>query len=272
MANYTGTITVSDNPPIIPRAFAHGGEKATIPQSDTGLASNRASYIKGFPSITSESLADGGIPPARVDFNGIGYDTSSWLSYFQKGGVIQYDSNVATAIGGYPQNARLWVKTTSGTAIVRAKQINSVNPADEMMAIRNGSSANWDLDLGGIRYWTSGIFRPNMNTETDFNIPFPLTDESNNPNPGIIIFPYARHLWNGYQGYNLWQTLFNCIYWRDDNNIRQGFGEQIFIVNSNKLRFATQTRASLGDAGYGVVWGYVDVKIDIYQLPILSIS
>ena len=148
MADYQGTINVNENTPkIIKRPFAYAGTTGEFPIGAT--SSNRASLEEGFPPITSESIENNGVPPSRVDFNTLGYDTTSWLYYLQNGGVVKFDSEVALAIGGYPTGARLWVETSSGTYIVRAISNNSVDPAgeSEIEDIKDGSSSNWKLEF-----------------------------------------------------------------------------------------------------------------------------
>lgn len=146
MAEYTGSLTnFRYKPTIIPKPFAYNGSKSIF--TDGGTGTNKASFSEGFPPITSKSLTEGGVPPARTDFNALGYDTTSWLNYFQNGGVVKYDANVSNAIGGYPQGARLWVDTTSGTIIVKAKQPTTINPATILPSILNGKDSNWELDF-----------------------------------------------------------------------------------------------------------------------------
>ena len=146
MAEYTGSLTnFIYKPTIIPKPFAYNGTRSVFGVNATGT--NKASFSQGFPTITSQSLPDGGVPPARTDFNALGYDTTSWLNYFQNGGVVKYDANVSEAIGGYPQGARLWVDTTSGTIIVKAKQPTTINPATILPSILNGTDPNWELDF-----------------------------------------------------------------------------------------------------------------------------
>ena len=78
-------------PNKIPLAFAASGDKNTIPESTetTGLASWR----EGFPAITSEPFAQGGIAPKRADFNGIFNALSQAVMWMQQGGVYAYDVN-----------------------------------------------------------------------------------------------------------------------------------------------------------------------------------
>lgn len=89
----------------IVQAFAVSGNKSTLPQTATGT--NNASYQEGFPPITSQPLADGGMPPVREDFNALGYASTSTLAYLQQGGLFTFDANISNLIGGYPQGAVL---------------------------------------------------------------------------------------------------------------------------------------------------------------------
>lgn len=153
MSNYNTSINVSNKPIIIEEPFAYIGGNIAFQKLPTGT--NRASLQEGFPSITSRPIGtgdgEGGVPPARVDFNVLGYYTTSWLHYFQNGGVVQFDSNVANVIGGYRPEARLWVRTTvdgkASTYIVRAKINTNVNPESVINAIIAGTDPNWEIEF-----------------------------------------------------------------------------------------------------------------------------
>ena len=268
---YTGSISLTDKPTIIPRPFAYtNGTRADIPQSDSGLAANRASYKTGFPPRTSMSLPDGGIPPARFDFNGLGYDVSSWITYFQNGGVVQFDQTVANSIGGYPKNARLWVDTESfGTIVVKAKQNTSVNPSSVLEGILNGTDPNWQIDVIGFNknVWSSGSFIPGQYSTHDFVIPFDIavTDGNNHwlPKDNIIVNVYG--LSNASN--NEWQTLFNQSSFQDDANRRQELGYGIFFTGQKALSFKT-----LGFYGFypyvgnGLSWNVPNVSIRVISV------
>lgn len=93
--------------PLIPRIWASGGQtQSPIPEQSTGT--NRASYQDGFPSVTSEPIADGGIPPNRLDFNGMGTIFTAYAYAIQQGQYTTFDSSVSAKIGGYPLGAILW--------------------------------------------------------------------------------------------------------------------------------------------------------------------
>lgn len=97
--------------PVIPRIFASGGQaQSPIPENSTGT--NRASYQDGFPPITSQPITDDpsttGVPPNRLDFNGLFAVATSLAFALQQGQYYTFDSTVSTKIGGYPLNAILW--------------------------------------------------------------------------------------------------------------------------------------------------------------------
>lgn len=93
--------------PLIPKPFAQDGSLADIPNSvDAG--SNRASWAKGWDTITSTPISQGGIPANRLDFNGILNALSKFAYALQQGKFWTFDTNVSNAIGGYPKGALLW--------------------------------------------------------------------------------------------------------------------------------------------------------------------
>ena len=96
---------------VISGPFAYNGIKNTIPDAPT--STHHASIEEGFPPITMQPLATGGIPPEGADFNGIFNLTTQFYFAFQNGAMPTYSAAVAAAIGGYPKGAVLWY--ASGT-------------------------------------------------------------------------------------------------------------------------------------------------------------
>ena len=97
-----------NTPPVLLKPFADSGDKNNIPETATGT--QQASLDEGFPPVTSLPLTQGGIPPERKDFNGLGNLLSKQYFYLQNGGRFTFNQSVSDAIGGYPQNATLWFK------------------------------------------------------------------------------------------------------------------------------------------------------------------
>lgn len=94
--------------PLIPRIWASGGTtQEPIPET-VAEGSNRASYQMGWSEVTSKPIDEGGIPPNRLDFNGLGTLLTTYLYALQNGQYVTFNSSVSTKIGGYPLGAILW--------------------------------------------------------------------------------------------------------------------------------------------------------------------
>ena len=104
-----------DLPQILYQPFAATGDKNTILDSPSTTAPQRANLQTGFPPITQIPIDNGGIPPERMDFNGLGYLLSSFYFFTQCGGVYTFNRNVSNAIGGYPLGAVLYYTDSNGT-------------------------------------------------------------------------------------------------------------------------------------------------------------
>lgn len=86
-------MAIINQPSLLPGEFASDGDKNVIPANNDGL-SGLASIAKGFPPITQQPLASGGLPPQRADFNGIFNLISQFLLYSQNGGVFTYSATL----------------------------------------------------------------------------------------------------------------------------------------------------------------------------------
>lgn len=95
-------MAVATQPDYLPSAFAANGDYNNIPATNDGTA-GLASYDLGFPSITEQPLAQGGLPPQRGDFNGIFRAMSLFLMFYQNGGVFTY-----SATQDYQPPAMIW--------------------------------------------------------------------------------------------------------------------------------------------------------------------
>lgn len=106
-------------PTLLLKPFAQSGDKNTIPETNTDTSNPQlADLTNGFPQITSESPDDGGLPPERKDFNGLGYLTTLYDYFYQCGGTFTYNATIASAIGGYPLGARLWYTNSNGVTMI----------------------------------------------------------------------------------------------------------------------------------------------------------
>ena len=86
-------MAVVNQPPILASSFAVNGDKNTIPATNSGTE-GLASLSLGFPSITSQPVSQGGIPPQREDFNGIFNLITNFLMFLQNGSVFAYSSTL----------------------------------------------------------------------------------------------------------------------------------------------------------------------------------
>lgn len=116
-------------PTLLLKPFAESGDKNTIPVTNTDASNPQlADLTNGFPAITSEDPDDGGLPPERKDFNGLGYLTTTYDFFEQAGGRYEWNTTVANAIGGYPLGARLWYTDANNyTMILRSTKDNNLD-------------------------------------------------------------------------------------------------------------------------------------------------
>lgn len=127
--------------PIIPQPFAGGGSRATIPDGATGT--NRASFQEGWGDITSKPIADGGIPPNRLDFNGLGYLATVFAFAWQQGKFWTFEQDVSNAIGGYPKGAVLWVKDANGLPLYMVQSLIANNTYNFVSTPSYIDNAKW---------------------------------------------------------------------------------------------------------------------------------
>ena len=118
--------------PTIAQPFANAGQRTDIPNNATGT--NRASMAEGWNDITATPIDEGGVPPNRSDFNGLGFLATLPLYFIQQGGFAIYSSAQSSAIGGYPKGAILWVVDNGVPqyAVRSTVANNTNNPAIDM--------------------------------------------------------------------------------------------------------------------------------------------
>ena len=87
---------MSQQPILMKIPFAQNGAKATIPETTTSLGV--ASLSQGFPTETQLPLADGGVPPRRIDVNGALYMLSTFAIYMQTGGKFTWSIELAYVV------------------------------------------------------------------------------------------------------------------------------------------------------------------------------
>jgi len=116
------------NPPLIPEAFASLGDKNTIP--DAPGAPGAASWDSGFPVETEEPLTSGGIPPDRLDVNGVLFSMSQHTAFLQAGGVYKWDAALGAV--GYAEGTTLLLNDNV-TLVTSLLDANTTNPNSSMV-------------------------------------------------------------------------------------------------------------------------------------------
>ena len=142
-------------PTLLLKPFAESGDRNTIPNTNTDSTNPQlADLTGGFPPITSLSPDNGGLPPERKDFNGLGYLTTLYDYFYQVGGTFGWNDTICTAIGGYPEGARLWYTKQNGeTIIVRSGKGNNTDNFTQDESLIDGVS--WIQDTPTMSDFTS---------------------------------------------------------------------------------------------------------------------
>jgi hypothetical protein len=136
----------NQTPKRLPLAFATNGVRNDIPEaSQATITPGAASLNDGFPPVTMQARASGGVPPAGKDFNGILFLLSTAVRWMQAGGGFGYDAIFAkdANVGGYPQGAVLLRADGQGFWF-NAADNNATNPDATDNSARNWLSLNAD--------------------------------------------------------------------------------------------------------------------------------
>ena len=136
-------------PTLLLKPFAQSGDKNTFPDTNTDTSNPQlADLTNGFPQITSESPDNGGLPPERKDFNGLGYLTTLYDFFYQAGGTFTFNQTTAVGIGGYPLGARLWYGNGTDGWILRSTVQNNYDDFVNGKTYNSGTGT-W-VDKSGI--------------------------------------------------------------------------------------------------------------------------
>lgn len=129
---------------LIHTPFAKDGDKSII-QDASGSSPNSATWKDGFPQITQEPISSGGIPPKRVDFNGVLNVITENIAHQSKGLTYEFDAVYAEKISGYPLNARLML--SDGSIVQNTIAGNTTNPNVDLAGWEKGTRAS-DVQVG----------------------------------------------------------------------------------------------------------------------------
>lgn len=101
-------VDIPDKFPIPFAADAGGAYIRPIPEaSQIGIDNGAASLTDGFPPLNFVPRSAGGVPPFGEDMNGILNQITAWSQWQNAGATVEYDSDFAADIAGYPAGATL---------------------------------------------------------------------------------------------------------------------------------------------------------------------
>lgn len=81
-------------PHLLSCPIAQNGNKAAVPVTAQEAGAGRLSQEEGWGAWNSRPIGEGGIPPKREDFNSVLNLLSSFLVYYQQGGVMKYSASL----------------------------------------------------------------------------------------------------------------------------------------------------------------------------------
>ena len=84
---------------VFTEPFCSSGEKTLPPVTQTATGNGRTSLRTGFPPETQKPISAGGLPPERVDFNGILNALSQWSAWAGVGGLARWSNTVDYQVG-----------------------------------------------------------------------------------------------------------------------------------------------------------------------------
>ncbi len=134
------------NPTLISTPFATAGGKNII-QESVPLEPNNPTWLTGFPTITSTPVSEGGLPPKRLDFNGVLNAITENTVHQTKGLGYEFDVTYATKIGGYPIHAVLTL--TNGDRVQSTVPNNTNDPNVDMVGWVKTNSTSQIFDASG---------------------------------------------------------------------------------------------------------------------------
>lgn len=74
--------------------IAQDGDRSAVPVTALEAGTGRLSQEEGWGRWNSLPIGEGGIPPKRDDFNSVLYLLSSFLVWYQQGGIMQYSASL----------------------------------------------------------------------------------------------------------------------------------------------------------------------------------
>lgn len=123
--------------------IAQDGDRSAVPVTALEAGTGRLSQEEGWGKWNSLPIGEGGIPPKRDDFNSVLYLLSSFLVWYQQGGLMNYSATL-----DYEPGNEVLVGTVKYRCIKANGPSSTVkSPTDQ------ANSAYWsNQDVGEVRY------------------------------------------------------------------------------------------------------------------------
>lgn len=123
--------------------IAQDGDRSAVPVTALEAGTGRLSQEEGWGRWNSLPIGEGGIPPKRDDFNSVLYLLSSFLVWYQQGGLMNYSATL-----DYEPGNEVLVGTVKYRCIKANGPSSTVKPPTDQ-----ANSAYWsNQDVGEVRY------------------------------------------------------------------------------------------------------------------------
>ena len=143
---------VANVPAGFPIPFANNagaGFIRTIPTaSQIGITAGAASLTDGFPPLTFNPTAAGGVPPFGQDFNGLLNEITSAIQWLQAGFTPSYNAAFCQFVGGYASGAVLG--NAAGTTFWKSTADNNFSNPDAAAASVTGTITGTVLNVTAV--------------------------------------------------------------------------------------------------------------------------
>lgn len=220
--------TIPVKPSVLEAPFANNGERQTVLRS-TDVA-GRASLDVGFPAECSLALEQGGIPPSRIDFNGIFNMITVWLHYLQSGGMFAYNQTVNYVTPGmvfYNGTVYLCIKDNGPQVSGAGIKIPGASGSETYWKIGFGNPTVNQYGNNANAYITSGVyFVADTSATTNFPVPgtggfLSVAANGNNISQSFVLRTdatktYVRASINGGTSWTAWTKILTTADVRGD--------------------------------------------------------
>lgn len=148
--------------------IAQNGDKSAVPVTALQAGTGRLSQEEGWGIWNSKPIGEGGIPPRREDFNSVLYLLSTFICWFQQGGIMQY-----TATLDYEPGNEVFSGSVKYRCILANGPSSNVVPPNAA----NGSTYWKTQDSGDVRWDGPQTLSTDQQAQARKNINVPSVQE-----------------------------------------------------------------------------------------------